>query len=817
MIIEKDSQKVQTIGLNSTSGFKINATAKAFAILSSGLYANKIRAIVRELSCNAYDSHKAANKEHVPFKVVLPSPLDSTFSVQDFGLGLSEEQVFNLYTTYFESTKTQSNDYIGALGLGSKSPFSYTSSFLVTSIFEGVKSTYLAYLADEGFPSISKVSSEESGEENGVTISFNVKSADFEKFQEEAKFVFSTFPVQPNLVGYKYSIENIPVIYSDNKIFSSVIKNRMNVGGGIRVVQGNIAYPFSFDSFDATQFTKKFAKEISLEQVQELFKKLQGFSLDICVPIGTCDIAASRESLSYDKETVTNLAKHIIDFVTTIYDRIISEVSKETTLVSQCRKYGEVIDLLQNDLRIKEGWGFKTIHSLIFTLVKGKLDLGLGDILATSSSDKFNASVSHQFPTAVSGTQIYTWTVYDILNDKATKRSKALEYCGRLHDINPGARGKIVYNLNTKMKFVKCDSRDWRATLKYLAATDKSFDGCRVFAFFNPNDIELGWKQYDDFLAKIDVTKDVIKTSSIELPKAIRAKTEKTDFTLSARMLDHSSCIFDYFSLGGKKNKTLKTKFTSELIFDNYVKAKSDANKRFYLIAGKNSAKQTVYTTYKNFDGEFINSEINSNHNISDIISKINLQNTVVAVVCEKYVDVLKKKGFTCFWDMCNQHIVKIYDNTRHQAIIVNAIKKAMNDHPDGQMINSIKGAVTGEWRNNINDVNVKLRAIFQGVDGLSKYLGDFHNYMDKIKLAVTKTDNRNVNNIVLNHPMMSNIIKAKYSRDNLLSDRLAKKYTKIIDTAIERYGIIWCMSPSMLNTEFSQEYIKKVFKEIGV
>src|SRR5574343_126832 len=144
MIIEKDSQKVQTIGLDSTSGFKINATAKAFAILSSGLYANKIRAIVRELSCNAYDSHKAANKEHVPFKVVLPSPLDSTFSVQDFGLGLSEEQVFNLYTTYFESTKTQSNDYIGALGLGSKSPFSYTSSFLVTSIFEGVKSTYLA-------------------------------------------------------------------------------------------------------------------------------------------------------------------------------------------------------------------------------------------------------------------------------------------------------------------------------------------------------------------------------------------------------------------------------------------------------------------------------------------------------------------------------------------------------------------------------------------------------------------------------------------------------------------------------------------------
>jgi hypothetical protein len=37
--------------------FRIRNSAKAFNILSSGLYANKVRAIVRELSCNAVDSH----------------------------------------------------------------------------------------------------------------------------------------------------------------------------------------------------------------------------------------------------------------------------------------------------------------------------------------------------------------------------------------------------------------------------------------------------------------------------------------------------------------------------------------------------------------------------------------------------------------------------------------------------------------------------------------------------------------------------------------------------------------------------------------
>ena len=45
--------------------FRIRNSAKAFNILSSGLYANKIRAIIRELSCNAVDSHVAAGKSGV--------------------------------------------------------------------------------------------------------------------------------------------------------------------------------------------------------------------------------------------------------------------------------------------------------------------------------------------------------------------------------------------------------------------------------------------------------------------------------------------------------------------------------------------------------------------------------------------------------------------------------------------------------------------------------------------------------------------------------------------------------------------------------
>ena len=148
--------------------FRIRNSAKAFNILSSGLYANKIRAIIRELSCNAVDSHVAAGKQNTPFDIHLPTTLEPWFAIRDYGTGLNHEQVTSIYTTYFESTKTNSNDFIGALGLGSKSPFSYTDNFTVTAIKDGVKGIYSAFINGEGVPSIAKMGEEATDEPAGV-------------------------------------------------------------------------------------------------------------------------------------------------------------------------------------------------------------------------------------------------------------------------------------------------------------------------------------------------------------------------------------------------------------------------------------------------------------------------------------------------------------------------------------------------------------------------------------------------------------------------------------------------------------------------
>jgi HSP90 family molecular chaperone len=135
--------ETHSAGIKNESGFTIAQTSKMFKILSDSLYSDKVMAVIRELSTNAYDSHIASGNKN-PFKVILPSAAKPNFVVRDYGTGLSQRDMESLYTTYGASNKNDSNDFVGCLGLGSKSPFAYTKSFTTSSYFNGQKYTYVA-------------------------------------------------------------------------------------------------------------------------------------------------------------------------------------------------------------------------------------------------------------------------------------------------------------------------------------------------------------------------------------------------------------------------------------------------------------------------------------------------------------------------------------------------------------------------------------------------------------------------------------------------------------------------------------------------
>lgn len=323
----KITEKINDIetSINQSKSFTIKASPKAFKILSSGLYSNKIRAIIRELSCNAYDAHIAANNPE-PFIVHLPSLLDENFYVQDFGTGLSEEDIMSLYTTYFESNKTNSNDFVGALGLGSKSPFSYTDSFIVESRFENKKTTYLVYINEEDLPSISKLEEIDTNDHSGLTIKFSIKPEDINAFTDESIKVLSVFEKQPKLIGANGNIQlYTPIEFNDKGYFIESMYGYNE--SRVYAYMGNILYPIQLDKLELDDIFINFIAN------QRLIIKFN---------IGDLDITPSREQLSYIKTTIKILRERIIQTVNDIIEDIVNNINSSENML-------ELINLF-NDL-----------------------------------------------------------------------------------------------------------------------------------------------------------------------------------------------------------------------------------------------------------------------------------------------------------------------------------------------------------------------------------------------------------------------------------------------------------------------------------
>jgi hypothetical protein len=292
--------------------FRIRNSAKAFNILSSGLYANKVKAIIRELSCNAVDSHIAAGKQSTPFDVHLPNQLEPWFSIRDYGTGLTHEQVTQIYTTYFESTKTNSNEFIGALGLGSKSPFSYTDNFTVTAIRDGVKGIYSAFINGSGVPSIALMMTEDTTEPAGVEVKFSVNDRyDFDKFRQEARNVYRYFKLLPVVTGYADFKIDVPE-YESKDIVPGVSQFKGSNRSGTVAIMGNIAYPVDIPQAD---------------QVLGDLRNLLQCNLELNFAIGELDFQASREGLSYIPQTVNAIKTKLEALNSVLADKLAEEAN----------------------------------------------------------------------------------------------------------------------------------------------------------------------------------------------------------------------------------------------------------------------------------------------------------------------------------------------------------------------------------------------------------------------------------------------------------------------------------------------------------
>lgn len=227
--------KNQVIQNVKSNNFTMAVNGKAFAILAE-LYKNPIKAIIRELSTNAADSHELVNNSN-PFLVDLPTIDKSSFSVRDFGVGLSKDEFENIYFQMFNSTKDNSNKFNGCLGLGKASSLSYhTKTFCIESWKNGIYLRYLCFIGSSGMPEFTLLNEEESLEKTGVRVSVEVKRSDIELFKRYATSVYQWFKLKPN-TNIKLEFKNIEH-YSENFAIRD---------GKPLAVMSNVAYPIEHD------------------------------------------------------------------------------------------------------------------------------------------------------------------------------------------------------------------------------------------------------------------------------------------------------------------------------------------------------------------------------------------------------------------------------------------------------------------------------------------------------------------------------------------------------------------------------------------
>jgi hypothetical protein len=295
-VIEKKVE-IQRSGVTQSVAFGIKQSGlpHIFNVLRNQLYSDKILAVIREYSANAVDANKEAGKGDIPIEVTLPSVVNPIFSVRDFGSALNDEEIREVYAMYGESTKRNSNEQIGMLGLGSKSAFAYGDSFVINSFIDGVKHSHTAFIDESQVGQISKLGEIETDEEDGVEIVVSVRTDDCERFAEKAIRLFKHFEVKPVIHGLTdHELHGL----DDDALFEGEDWKYLKESGNSPVaVMGGI--PYEWDAYDLDLDSDDPARSIVNDHLVLKFK------------IGELNVTASREALEITDVTKKSLIAKI--------------------------------------------------------------------------------------------------------------------------------------------------------------------------------------------------------------------------------------------------------------------------------------------------------------------------------------------------------------------------------------------------------------------------------------------------------------------------------------------------------------------------
>jgi hypothetical protein len=356
-------------------------------------YKDNISSIVRECTSNSFDAHAEAMfikehsleeiraeygiyntvedkellllKQHVAHcnndAVAVSLEKDQTgwyWSTEDVGVGLSPSRVRTVFVNYLKSTKELSNTMIGAFGLGSKSPLSYSDVFFIRTRYNSIEYNYMLRKGENG-PALDVISEEPTTEKNGTEIKIYLNTEnDIRLFRTACEKQLAYF----NNVYFSYNTyvnNEYQIIKGDNWVATTKDKPY----SGLHICLGTVAYPIDWNILEMSSIDLPIALQFE---------------------IGELDVIQTREDVKYTPRTKEAILAKIIELRKELKNRW-NQVDKQCTSIEEYYDKREIVptlSFLNNAItfRIKDFIGME--HSGYY--YKPFKDAGLVDKLLPS-------------------------------------------------------------------------------------------------------------------------------------------------------------------------------------------------------------------------------------------------------------------------------------------------------------------------------------------------------------------------------------------------------------------------------------------------
>jgi hypothetical protein len=335
MISGQQAGVAEVSGIDGIKTMGMKVTGKSFGLLIDKLYTRKEDAVVREIGSNARDAMVMAGKADQPFHIHLPSDISHELIFQDFGPGLSVDDVHKYLGNLFESSKDNENLSIGSYGLGSKSPFCVTDSYAIESIHGGQKHFFSFFRAKGSTPNLVHLSSESTDEPNGIIFRIPTPPARYSKYLDSIRSQMMLFSPRPKVFSLGEELKDVwsaVEVWKNPHAELMIVENYSfyNMYSSTAACMGGVLYPLSLaslvidndDAEDLGYTSEEIAKFNLWRNLYSTLSSVHGSTMVFNFNIGDLEIPPSRESIEYDTRSSINIIK--------VVHRVIEETSKNT-------------------------------------------------------------------------------------------------------------------------------------------------------------------------------------------------------------------------------------------------------------------------------------------------------------------------------------------------------------------------------------------------------------------------------------------------------------------------------------------------------